>query len=888
MPSRTGPVFVKLMANDYESEKSDLHGSPEAADTDRPAMDDPLLELARIVHKNNQLGANVSSGRVGSTDYFAGLNDFADDVADKPQSGPQRVEPSFPNTAFRPGNTGAPPLGPDNHPAPIVGEIRNQFFARTGSESTLPAADVPPLDTQPHGGERAENVSPLWPRLDNPQADAPAAVAVPGTPVQDVEVEPVREPLVEPSGYRTETAGEPAVGFARNDQNAAAPLAPSVAMDIEQSLTAELEDELIGALRQSVDEEVAKPAVAPMEEAASTDAFADITEAVVDHDVSATFAAEPAARVEETRWSEESATRQPLAEAPSSYLEPDLTNRIGQTGVGTGNPDFSAMSQVAPARPHLESADDVRRPAIDENELFSALNTADSAQSSASGLPQARQDRESPAGIDALFADLDFPERENRAPVLAEPEALEPDPEPVATADDIDEMAWPEAANAVPDVEVREDDTPPPPEGYDLDAVARAMQESDPSLSGAGVLPPHPETERVAADQSTGRSRRGLYAALGVVGVAALGGAGFFLYDGNSVQVPSGPPPVISGLQEPLKIFPEQSQSNAAGQSSTKITDRLQSTGESVPERLNIPETPQPVELPPAPAASDGSSELAPGTPKQVRTVIVRPDGTIVSGDEAPVISAPTTVETPAPQAPEITAPAVTAETPQIVATETVNAVPVQTEPIVVAPQTQETPVPETVPVQPQAEETATPVAVEPAAPAVPETVTQTDEPVQAETETQVPAAPVPTVVPRKKPQAPVQVAAAPVAQAAPAAQSTPPTAQRQNGPLNLANTGTAQNQPAASASGSIPSGTYIVQVTSQRSAAAARDAYAGLQRSYPGVLGNRNAVIVSADLGDRGVFYRARIPTGSRSEANSLCESLKGAGGDCFVRRQP
>ncbi|MEL7529293.1 MAG: hypothetical protein AAFN16_26250, partial [Pseudomonadota bacterium] len=124
------------MANDYENDKSDLHGSAEAADTDRPAMDDPLLELARIVHKNNQLGANVSSGRVGSTDYFAGLDDFADDGVDKPVSQPQRVEPSFPDAGFGQGKAERSALGPDNHPAPIVGEIRNQFFARSGHEST--------------------------------------------------------------------------------------------------------------------------------------------------------------------------------------------------------------------------------------------------------------------------------------------------------------------------------------------------------------------------------------------------------------------------------------------------------------------------------------------------------------------------------------------------------------------------------------------------------------------------------------------------------------------------------------------------------------------------------------------------------------------------------
>lgn len=845
-------------------------------------MDDPLLELARIVHKNNQLGANVSSGRVGSTDYFAGLDDFADDTVDKPVSQPQRVEPSFPDAGFRTENADRSALGPDNHPAPIVGEIRNQFFARSGDESTVPAAVIPPLDALQRDSERAENVSPLWPKLTNPQADAAATVPETASRSPEAYIEPAHEPQVDKTDAQNDFAGGTGGSFPQR----AEPLAPRVAIDLEQGLSAELEDELIGALRQSVDEEVGKsiPADKPAEAAPATDAFADITEDVEHYEVRSPANAETPVSDDDFRWNEERALSQPPAEPAVPQREPDLTRYSQTASTPLAGAGVSVAPPVAPVRPASESQEQFRRPAIDENDFFAALNTQNTADPSAGGAAPIRDEKDSPAGIDALFADLDFPEREKRAPIAVEPEL--PEEDPVVSADDIDEMAWPDAANAVPDVEEREDDTPPPPEGYDLDAVARAMQESDPSLSGAGVLPPHSDSEMVAAEQSTGRSRRGLYVALGVVAVAALGGAGFFLYDGNAVQVPSGPPPVISGLQEPLKIFPEQSQSNSAGQSSTKIADRL--TGESAPERLNIQETPQPVELPPAPAASDGSSELAPGTPKQVRTVIVRPDGTIVSGDDAPVISAPTTVETPVLQAPEVAAPQASQETPQIAAVETENAVPVQTQPIVVAPQTETTTATETVAVQPQAEETPTPAPVEPAAPAVPEIVTQTEQAVEAVVETPAPAAPVPTVTPRKKPQPPVQVAAAPAAQTAPAAQAAPAAPRQQDGPLNLSNTANAAAPAATSSSGSIPSGTYIVQVTSQRSAAAASNAYAGLQRQYPGVLGNRNAVIVSADLGDRGVFYRARIPTGSRSEANTLCESLKGAGGDCFVRRQP
>ena len=95
-----------------------------------------------------------------------------------------------------------------------------------------------------------------------------------------------------------------------------------------------------------------------------------------------------------------------------------------------------------------------------------------------------------------------------------------------------------------------------------------------------------------------------------------------------------------------------------------------------------------------------------------------------------------------------------------------------------------------------------------------------------------------------------------------------------------------AATQASAPATGTIPAGTYIVQVSSQRTQEQAQAAFGDLQRRYGAVLGGVSPVIERADLGDRGTFYRVRIPTSSRDDAISLCERLKAAGGDCFVRR--
>lgn len=852
------------MANDYENNQADEPASSAEEGAVRPAMEDPLLELARIVQKNKQLGANVSSGRVESTDYFAELDDFASDAEKTVEPAHGRVEPSFAADTVKPSVKEPAAFHPESSQAPIIGEIRNQFFARRDDDSSsrFPLAEDHRFAPTPV--EPTENVSPLWPRPNNPQPSEPTvADPQPAGPLVESSFLQKVTPA-ESSAASVPPASDPLV---RQVSQESTILAPKVALDLEQNLTAELEDELIGALRQSVDEEIAPEPAEAEDNLVSSDPFDEITEFEAPDELAST---QPAA-FSLPRNDTYVRTPAELLEQVRQTAPSDDTHIAEQRQIPVERPREHPVQVAEPERTferRLNTASETRRPAIDESDFFAALNPEPVASQSRDVAP-AIEEKESPAGIDALFADLDFPERDNRQPVAVEPEVPEEDLD--ATADDIDDMAWPAAANAVP--QVTEEETPPPPEGYDLDAVARAMQESDPSLNGAGVLPPHSAAEKEAIPQAKERSRRGLYVTLGIVGVAALGGAGFFLVDGDAVQVPSGPPPVISGLQEPLKIYPEQSQTQ------TKILDRVNSTAETVPDRLDVQETPQPVELPPAPASTN-NTELAPGTPKQVRTVIVRPDGTIVSADEA-ATAAPTQPIAPVSQPPANQAPSVSVDTSRIVPAAPLIADAAPAEPIVSSPEPTET-----LPVQTQDEAPAPVAAAEPAAPDVPAIVNDNQQPTVTEPAVAEPAAPVPTVLPRKKPVPPVRVASAP------ATQNTSSTPAQADGPLNLNNASSAP-APAAttsggtSTSGSIPSGTYIVQVTSQRSASAASDAFAGLQRRYPGVLGKRNAVIVSADLGDRGVYYRARIPTNSREDANNLCESLTAAGGECFVRRQ-
>jgi cell division protein FtsN len=96
----------------------------------------------------------------------------------------------------------------------------------------------------------------------------------------------------------------------------------------------------------------------------------------------------------------------------------------------------------------------------------------------------------------------------------------------------------------------------------------------------------------------------------------------------------------------------------------------------------------------------------------------------------------------------------------------------------------------------------------------------------------------------------------------------------------------TAPTQTAPSA-GPSAGGGYMVQVSSQRNEADAQTSFRALQGKFPAVLGSRSPQIKRADLGDKGVYYRAMVgPFDTSDEASQFCGSLKSAGGQCVVQR--
>ena len=332
--------------------------------------------------------------------------------------------------------------------------------------------------------------------------------------------------------------------------------------------------------------------------------------------------------------------------------------------------------------------------------------------------------------------------------------------------------------------------------------------------------------------------------------LAGLGVAGVYGY-GAMTGTDNGEVPLITAGADPVKRTVEGPTGAQIPHQNKLVYERV--TGQE-PEVEQATLLPQPEEVREMPEA-DG-----PIQPRKVRTVTVRPDGTIVRDDGV-----------------AITQP-VSAPVDQPISTQQVaRTVPVR---VISTPGSDATPGSEAAerPVS-EAEATALAnfgnadaqigsveggdqIAALTEAPIV-ETVEIDTVAISAEA-TEVETAPevAITVLPMPKPaglKAPT-AAPQPTVAAAPAALAAPTPA-------------------AASASG------WMVQLTSQRSEAQAKQAFDSLKGRFSNVLGTAQPDIARADLGDRGVFYRVRVVADSRGDADELCGSLKSAGGDCFVQ---
>jgi hypothetical protein len=354
------------------------------------------------------------------------------------------------------------------------------------------------------------------------------------------------------------------------------------------------------------------------------------------------------------------------------------------------------------------------------------------------------------------------------------------------------------------------------------------------------------------------RRRGGSIVVVAILGLAVLGTAGAFAYRsmfGGSVL--PALPPIIKASDGPNKIVPNSSASpnypsNQADASGAGAGNKLVSHDE------------QPVDV----------QQLVRPAPHVVATVPVFPDPN--SSPMIPQNQQPSAMATGSlPASPVPTSPAMPGGA--TVPTAASGSVSMSPEPKKI----------HTVAIRPDApgigNEAAAAAAAAPAAvgpSAVPMPVGPAGQPASAPTARAAPARPVrqsAAAAPRASSNAPLAIL--------PPQADTPATAPTRTAmartPLSTSTAGTPAEAAPPSAGG------YVIQVTSQRSEADAQAAFHSLQTKYPDQLGGREPLVRRADLGEKGIYYRALVgPFASMEQAAGICGNLKAAGGSCIVQR--
>ncbi|ARO29895.1 sporulation related domain-containing protein [Rhizobium sp. NXC14] len=421
----------------------------------------------------------------------------------------------------------------------------------------------------------------------------------------------------------------------------------------------------------------------------------------------------------------------------------------------------------------------------------------------------------------------------------------------------------------------------------------------------------HIESASQAADFSRARSMRRLLA--GAVVLVVFAGVGYGVYSSvsNGVGlgiVASGEPRVITADKEPVKVVPENPGGKTVPNQDKAVYDRVAGSAEEpkqkalvssdeapvdvvqrtlTPEALPeddenagaddrvtptaVGETEDPRLLPNHAIADDNSAsdaDKAPSvSPRKVRTMIVKPDGTLVAREESAPVDQPTPPAQPMPsaQTPVTAQSAPSAPSAPIAppVAGTAASFPASAE-IASADARSAAPV-QAAPAQPSPAASADEQAANPA---------PVDAPVRpVKTATIADTAPVPIARPAEQPVNVVGTVTDKGNVRTPAQQPKPTQ-------VAAATPAAAQPQQAASAGG------YGLQIASLPSEDEANKSYANLSKKFAGVLGGRAHEIRRADIAGKGTFYRVRIPVGSKDEAAALCEKYRAAGGSCLISK--
>jgi hypothetical protein len=404
-------------------------------------------------------------------------------------------------------------------------------------------------------------------------------------------------------------------------------------------------------------------------------------------------------------------------------------------------------------------------------------------------------------------------------------------------------------------------------------------------------------------DMGHRRSSRGAIAVATLLIVALVGGAGYIMLRG--VPGAAGTPPVIAADPGPTKIAPPDDGSQQTADAQNKlIYDRVDPAAKSAEDTTHLvtPGSEKIADVSKSADADDGNpvsrvimqggpaydgtseddgtdgvnapAKIGDGGaaasssddgigPRKVRTVVVRPDGTIVSSEAAPADGSgapavPDPGRPPSEVAGSLNVPQ--GGTSMDTVLDKGGNIPVNADPLA-SDAGSGAPAPAgTVPASDEGAASAQqPAKAQPA-----QVATADDGDAAASSDDGGAAA---GVEPPARPAAPPK----------------PKPVVAKGEPIDL--TPARKAAPAADpADAAAITGGLSVQVTSQRSEAAALSAYRGLQSRYAQVLGRYQPNVQRADLGERGTYYRVRVGPFAGDGASRVCTALKAAGGDCII----
>ncbi len=447
-------------------------------------------------------------------------------------------------------------------------------------------------------------------------------------------------------------------------------------------------------------------------------------------------------------------------------------------------------------------------------------------------------------------------------------------------------------------------------------------------------LPPLPsmETSELPPAEEGGGARRGVLIAMIVAAIAVAGGIGAFAISfggGGGEDVPA----VVKADDAPVKVKPKDPGGKTVPNEDNKVYEQVAGTDtEEAPAQEKLISTDEePIDVAaentaaatgtntprivlPDPAAEPVETETAaveetekqlptekaddrilpeaetpPGAPaeeliavkpRRVRTLIVKPDGTLVPREE--------------PVAVEEAIGDVANELRAGDANEDANAAqPVENEPAAsdnsgtntaeTANNGQTTEIAAVEPPKEQVEEVrqiSEPAQTEEVAATNTEVETASSETIAADEGVVVEGIPFPTPAPRTEYEAQVAAAAAETRRREEeAAQARREEESRTQTEASETQVAAANPQPAANTE-------WWVQISSQPSRASAQASYAEMAGRYGSIIGGRGVNIVRAEIEGKGTYYRVRIAGGSRNEAAQLCNRLKNAGANCFIAR--